>query len=167
MSKKVEAKFGKVSMIYNMPVIEIIIPMGGDNAQDDDTMVGYLAPFRGYKFQVSATPEGHNDMASTAVIGLGHLRGVMLSRDDNDRTHWMFRSNRESMGILEEVVAAYSLVAIEKFCHRNGVLCPSNMSVGCFNSNLSWQKFITACCKMIMTYDVLPDNYSFDLEESK
>lgn len=35
--------------------------------------VGYLSPFRGYSFQVSADFEGHGDFGSTQVFGLNNL----------------------------------------------------------------------------------------------
>ena len=159
-----EARFGEVSLVYGMPVIEIIIPRGGDNTPDDDR-VGYLAPFRGYKFQVSATPDGQGDCGSTTVIGLGHLRGVMSARDENDHTHWAFRSNRKPKGILEEVVAAYAVVAIEKFCHDNLAFCPRELSVGGVLSDQNWTKFILACCQMIIDLSTLPEDYEFATEE--
>lgn len=35
--------------------------------------IGYLSPFRGYKFQVSKTRKGDWDVASTDVVGLGNI----------------------------------------------------------------------------------------------
>ena len=51
------------NMQENMPVLKITV----------NETVGYLLPFRWYRFQVSATKDGQLDFVSSEVIGLKHL----------------------------------------------------------------------------------------------
>ena len=50
---------------------------------DDGMEVGYLSPFRGYSFQVSATFEGHSDLGSTQVFGLNNLLDARFGTERN------------------------------------------------------------------------------------
>ena len=53
--------------LYNdeIPVIELKV-------KDSDIIVGYLSPFRCYRFQVSGTFDGQGDYGCTEVIGLAN-----------------------------------------------------------------------------------------------
>lgn len=49
---------------------------------EDGNEVGYLSPFRNYKFQVSGTFEGDRDIGSSKVVGLGNIWHANKSRGD-------------------------------------------------------------------------------------
>ena len=52
----------------------------------EDGKVGYLAPFRGYCFQVSGSLEGVGDLGASTVVGLGNFLKSDLVRQPYPRS---------------------------------------------------------------------------------
>ena len=74
--------------------------------------VGYLSPFRGYSFQVSATFEGHSDLGSTQVFGLNNLLDARFGTERNIGYQSNLRMDSVKLYMLE--LAAKE--AVNKFC---------------------------------------------------
>ena len=72
--KKVTMKEIRFYGFRNMPIAVLIDENGNE--------VGYLSPFRNYKFQVSGTFEGDRDIGSSKVVGLGNIWNANKSRGD-------------------------------------------------------------------------------------
>lgn len=102
-------EWGEILNGTSIPTIEIIDP----KLEGDNQVVGYLHPFRGYKFQVSGTAEGSMDLGSTRVIGLGHL--INLTHKSGPT----YRSNRNMEGISKELILAMISLAVCNFCHSS------------------------------------------------
>lgn len=63
--------------------------------EDKDYKTFYLSPFRGYKFQISATKDGSWDIASSEVVGLGNMMKLKqeVNADPNVLKSSLFMSN--------------------------------------------------------------------------
>ena len=96
--------FGKINFYgtSKMPIIELCI---------DDKTVGYLSPFRGYKFQVSGTLEGQRDIGSSQVIGLGN---VWNSRRD-ETNNKLVSSNLSWEETRKELLKGQAMIALFQF----------------------------------------------------
>lgn len=58
-------KAGEIILDKQIPMMEIV--------GKDDKVLGYLAPFRGYRFQVMGNQQGEGDYGSSPVLGLGNI----------------------------------------------------------------------------------------------
>lgn len=96
--------FGKINFYgtSKMPIIELCI---------DDKTVGYLSPFRGYSFQVSETLNGHRDMGSSQVIGLGN---IWKSRRD-ETNNKLVSSNLSWDETKKEILKGQAMIALSQF----------------------------------------------------
>lgn len=74
--------------------------------------VGYLAPFRGYSFQVSATFEGHSDLGSTQVFGLNNILDARLGTERNIG----YQSNLRMDSVKLYMLKLAAKEAVNKFC---------------------------------------------------
>ena len=72
--KKVTMKEIRFYGIKKMPIGVLI--------DEDGNEVGFMSPFRNYKFQVSGTFEGDRDIGSSKVVGLGNIWHANKSRGD-------------------------------------------------------------------------------------
>lgn len=112
--KCMELEFGKVTIECEcIPVIEIHVKETGQS-------VGWLAPFRAYRFQVSGSPTGDGDFGSTEVIGLCNC-----IIDDNDRHGYGYQTNLTKEETAKEFIAAMSSLALNKFASRYKFISPS------------------------------------------
>ena len=59
-----EIKYYSDFSVTGMPVTEVIVR----NPEGEETIIGYLSPFRHYKFQISMTFEGETCLGDTDVI---------------------------------------------------------------------------------------------------
>jgi hypothetical protein len=67
-------KLGETEMTEGgMPIAPVYVVDENGAVQCGGEEVGWLAPFRGYKFQVSGSKEGSGDMGSSQVVGLKNL----------------------------------------------------------------------------------------------
>ena len=73
--------------------------------------VGFLSPFRNYKFQVSATFEGSRDLGSSKVIGLGNVWHANKSRGDGI----CYQSNLTWFDTKKELLKGQAALAILDF----------------------------------------------------
>ena len=128
-------EWGNIVPGTSIPTIEIIDP----KLESDNEVVGYLQPFRGYKFQVSGTAKGSMDLGSTRVIGLGHLINI------THKTGPTFNSNRNMEGISKELILAMISLAVTNFCHSSygyGYIPPQM-------TNSRIDEFVDSCYKWI------------------
>lgn len=70
-------KIGKE--IIHMPILNVACVTMDE--REAEIISGFLSPFRGYKFQVSATYDGQNDLGSSDVVGLANLRILSKGKD--------------------------------------------------------------------------------------
>jgi len=94
----------KITEYEGVPTLEITLP---------DGRTGYLAPFRGYCFQVSKSLEGEYDLGSTSVVGLGNFIGVQ--RTPNSLS--IYSSNGAP---LKGVLADLATLAVIRWAGQNG-----------------------------------------------
>lgn len=106
-------RFGQIVKDVGVPVISLL---------DDTTKkpIGYLSPFRGYKFQVSRTSDGSCDLGSSRVIGLGNC--IVTTRCNDG---YMFRSNENADGQTMVLLGAMATVAISDFACNRGYIVPN------------------------------------------
>lgn len=86
----------------NMPILKIT---------KDNDRVGYLSPFRGYRFQVSGTIAGSGDYGSSSVVGLAKVLYADYS-SDKDGT-FGYQSNVSDTGA--EILCSLAEIAIRNF----------------------------------------------------
>ena len=85
-----------------------------DSYQDEEVEHDYyLAPFRGYCFQISGNAEGVGDYASTPVIGLGNVIKACRGYHRTPSSSSIYASNFSSLekGIFDSLINA----CIDKF----------------------------------------------------
>ena len=105
--KTVRATFGELKMYENfMPVLEIKV---------NDKVVGYLSPFRGYRFQVSGTFDGEGDYGSSEVVG---LKNAILKNTGTSDDSLYYRSNCKAHDTSIEMLLGLATIAVAKFCRN-------------------------------------------------
>lgn len=57
---------------YHMPILKVACVT--EDEREAEIITGYLSPFRGYRFQVSATHDGQVDLGACDVVGLANLK---------------------------------------------------------------------------------------------
>ena len=85
---------------------------------DDGMEVGYLSPFRGYSFQVSATFEGHSNLGSTQVFGLNNLLDARFGTERN----LGYQSNLRMDTVKVYLLKLAAKEAIANFCEKTWFL---------------------------------------------
>lgn len=76
----------------------------------------WLTPFRGYKFQVSATINGEDDLGSTLVVGLGNIIEAMNAYPGNPTSKSsIYASNYKMPDITHQIFDAMAKSAIMEF----------------------------------------------------
>ncbi len=130
--KKLE--YGCVDLVFGIPVLELV---------SDGNTVGWLSPFRGYRFQVSATKEGEHDLGATEVIGLKHV--VEVEYNTTSEKRYGYQSNVGSEEIQDELLAGLASIAIAKFSTgiNRAYLMPSVNLNSMFNPQFT--EFIHNC----------------------
>lgn len=73
--------------------------------------VGYLGPFRGYKFQISATFEGSRNKGSSKVVGLGNVWTMNMG----ERNIFSL-SNCDWVETKLELLKGLAMIAIDHLC---------------------------------------------------
>ena len=101
-----ELKFGNYFCTNGVPQIEVVTP----------DRVAYLSAFRRYSFQISATPEGEWDLASSPVIGLEALIDIKPG---------LYSNHRED-GVQTVIAASLAMSVISEFCRKEDLLPPRN-----------------------------------------
>lgn len=92
----------------NMPILKIT---KDNNDGSDFRRVGYLSPFRGYRFQVSGTIDGSGDYGSSSVVGLAKVLYADYT-SDRDGT-FGYQSNYSDTGA--EILCILAESAIHEF----------------------------------------------------
>lgn len=132
-----KATWGELRMYENfMPVLEIKV---------DDTVVGYLAPFRGYRFQVSGTFNGQGDYGSSEVVGLKNA--IIKSTGSSDES-WYYRSNCNAHNTSIEMLLGLATIAVAKFCRNRDYIMP-DINLYCWRDEHVLNDFIEACYNML------------------
>lgn len=93
------------------------MPIGVLTNEDGDE-VGYLAPFRAYSFQVSATFDGHSDLGSTQVFGLNNLLDARFGTERN----LGYQSNLKMDTVKVYLLKLAAKEAIANFCEKTWAL---------------------------------------------
>lgn len=89
---------------HNMPIATI---------EYNDGSVGYLSPFRAYKFQVSKTFDGQYDMGSSEVVGLRNIvEGFDFPNKNSNYTG--YASNVNLIGFVKEMLKGQAMLALMK-----------------------------------------------------
>lgn len=68
----------------------------------EDNSTGYLAPFRGYCFQVSGSLEGIRDLGASTVVGLGNFVLAGLERQPYRRSPYACNSRTPLHGAFRD-----------------------------------------------------------------
>ena len=138
-------KFGEiVSEEGKIPVLELLVV----DENDETITIGYLSPFRGYKFQVSGTDKGEGDCGGSIVIGLARC---ITFTDGDGPTYY---SNEDRKGIAIELLRGQASLAISQFCRPtswHGQYIPPKM-YDWINDNNPFEQFINLC------YDYIKKN---------
>jgi hypothetical protein len=90
-----------------LPVLSVV-------EEETNKTIGYLTPFRGYRFQISETIKGEGDMASSEVIGFGNI--VTVCKNPIKRTslyNSIYASNSESL--TEGILHAFLMECFYRF----------------------------------------------------
>jgi hypothetical protein len=67
-------RVGRLIFYNEIPNLEVLYTIKGREGEEGiQDVIGYLQPFRGYKFQVSGTITGQGDLGSCQVFGLGNI----------------------------------------------------------------------------------------------
>ena len=117
--KKVTMKEIRFYGVRNMPI--------GVLTDEEGNEVGFLSPFRNYKFQVSATFEGSRDLGSSKVIGLGNVWHANKSRGDGIG----YQSNLTWFDTKKELLKGQAALAILDFERHD-----YKVSLGCFGKKV-------------------------------
>lgn len=76
--------------------------------------VGYLSPFRGYRFQVSINKNGDGDLGSSEVLGLARILFADYAIPDDKADAWGYQTNfNDDTGIM--LLQCMANDAIRKF----------------------------------------------------
>ena len=94
-----------------MPQMKIIV----NNSDTGRTRVGFLTPFRGYRFQVSGDMNGGGDYGSSEVAGLARILLADYNMPEDKAGTWGYQSNirTENTGIY--MLETLANVAIGEF----------------------------------------------------
>ena len=132
-----KATWGELRMYENfMPVLEVKV---------DDKVVGYLSPFRGYRFQVSGTFEGEGDYGSSEVIGLKNA--ILKSTGTSDESLY-YRSNCNAHDTSIEMLLGLATIAVAKFCRNRNYIMP-DINLYCWKDEHVLNDFLEACYNML------------------
>lgn len=102
--------FNRGEKQYHMPILKLAGVTNDDAAAE--VFVGYLSPFRGYRFQVSATHDGQVDLGSSDVVGLANLK---ITSWGNGTATAVTASNCNLVGITKNLLQGLMLDAITDF----------------------------------------------------
>ena len=135
--KTARATFGELRMYENfMPVLEIKV---------NDKVVGYLSPFRGYRFQVSGTFDGEGDYGSSEVIG---LKNAILKSTGTSDDSLYYRSNCNAHDTSIEMLLGLATIAVAKFCRNRNYIMP-DINLYCWKDKHVLNDFLEACYNML------------------
>lgn len=135
--KAPRATFGELRIYENfMPVLEIKV---------NDKVVGYLAPFRGYRFQVSGTFDGEGDYGSSEVVG---LKNAILKNTGTSDDSWYYRSNCNTHDTSIEMLLGLATIALAKFCRNRNYIIP-DINLYCWKDDHVLNDFLEACYNML------------------
>ena len=144
-----KTKFGEIRFdaeVFDTPIptIEVVLYEGEDGEDNEKIIkIGYLHPFRGYRFQVSGAPEGVLDHGSSQVIGLSHcLRATY-------KEGYGSNSNLDPQGISQELLRGQAALAVIEFCHHWKAEVPSMFS-SIVDDKKQIDKFIVACYEFLL-----------------
>ena len=135
--KAPRATFGELRMYENfMPVLEIKV---------NGKVVGYLAPFRGYRFQVSGTFDGDGDYGSSEVVG---LKNAILKSTGTSNNSLYYRSNCNAHDTSIEMLLGLATIALAKFCRNRNYIIP-DINLYCWKDDHVLNDFLEACYNML------------------
>lgn len=129
--KAPRATFGELRMYELHPVLEIKV---------NDKVVGYLAPFRGYRFQVSGTFDGEDDYGSSEVVGLKNAILKSTGTSD-DSLHYAHDTSIE-------MLLGLATIALAKFCRNRNYIIP-DINLYCWKDDHVLNDFLEACYNML------------------
>lgn len=95
---------------HHMPILTLVCVDKAGN----EVITGFLSPFRGYSFQVSASFEGQVDLGASQVVGLANIK-VNDWGDANKTKTAATSSNCSLDGITKELMKGLMLDAITDF----------------------------------------------------
>ena len=102
---------GTITDINTMPHMKITV--------NDDisgrTRIGFLAPFRGYRFQVSGNITGDGDYGSSEVVGLARILLADYNMPEDKAGTWGYQSNIRTENIGIYILETLAEIAIGKF----------------------------------------------------
>lgn len=112
-------EIGNVIDFEGVPVLELNVV---DFERKVNKSTVYLSPFRGYRFQVSGTFDGHGDYGSTEVVGLGNVLHAKFTRVDG----FSGKSNLPADKMGREMLLWGMSYAVMKFCDMQNIV-PCNI----------------------------------------
>ena len=125
---------------------------------EEQNPVGYLAPFRGYRFQVSETFEGVGDLGSCPVFGIKNVLYSMSGGDVKQPTdRFGYNTNLGWNETAEMLLKGAALIAIQKFSELRGRTVAIQLDTGdhkecraISNGRYLWNCLATPLDKFIM-----------------
>lgn len=102
-----------ITDINTMPQMKITV---NDNISGR-TRIGYLTPFRGYRFQVSGDMNGGGDYGSSEVVGLARILLADYGTAEDKMGTWGYQTNVPIFNTGVYVLEALAEVAIAKFAN--------------------------------------------------
>lgn len=69
----------------------------------EDGKIGFLAPFRGYCFQVSGSIDGIRDLGASTVVGLGNLLKTPVLRQPYQRSPYACNARTPVFGAFRDM----------------------------------------------------------------
>ena len=95
---------------YHMPILKVACVTNDE--KEEEVITGYLSPFRGYRFQVSATHDGITDLGASDVVGLANLKITSLGVETPTAST---SSNCGLVGITKNILSGLMLDALTDF----------------------------------------------------
>lgn len=107
MAEKIKLYFDRVDTCQIKGYPAPLLVLKADNGFE-----AYMMPFRCYRIQICATPEGVTDLGATGVIGLANVADMAKNYR---KFGYGYQSNFDSRGIAEELVIGLGSSALLKF----------------------------------------------------
>lgn len=111
--KNVTFEIVKSSIADNSTMPQMKITVNDDIS--GRTRIGFLAPFRGYKFQVSGNLNGARDCGSSEVVGLARILLADYGIPEDKMSIWGYQTNIPISETGIYMLQALAEVAIRKF----------------------------------------------------
>ena len=94
-----------------MPQMKITV----DDSDSDRKRIGYLTPFRGYRFRVSGDMNGGGDYGSSEVVGLARILLADYGTAEDKMGTWGYQTNVPIFNTGVYMLEALAEIAIVKF----------------------------------------------------